>query len=192
MLKLLEETNRLNVPNKNKHLLELKSNKGLHYFTSSLSLTDDTSKIKFIESIDKYIEEFREENKYKLDVLLKDKKIKALQKLKKIMMSNFGDNVIFGRHLPSPDKQISERFIINSRLMKKRLPKLESNSIASGNENKNSVSVLHMNVMNRSDNSFFNINSKTNMNFFTKSYYDNTDRDDLSFRKAYIFKLYII
>lgn len=107
---------------KNKHLIELKSNQGLHYFTSSLAITDDSSKLQLISLIDKYIEEFKEENKYKLSLLKTDHKIKALKKLKRLLRLNCGDTLVHGREVPSPDNRLKERFIINSRLMRKKIP----------------------------------------------------------------------
>ena len=103
---------------KNKHLLELKSNQGVHYLTSNLSLTDDTSKIKLMQMMDKYIEEFREKNKHKMKSISKEPKIRALNKLKNMLSSNFGDKIIFGRQLPMPDSTVSHQYSINTKLIR--------------------------------------------------------------------------
>jgi hypothetical protein len=81
-------------------------NKGVSYLTNSfnlndLSLRDKNDMKKLIEN---YFQERKEENKYKLNVLDNDSKMKALKKFKKWMMDNHGDKKINGRYLNSPSK----------------------------------------------------------------------------------------
>ncbi len=82
----------------------------MNYFTSSLKFVDPESKKKLIKSIDKYIEDFKLENKYKPDMVNKDSQVKALRKLKKKLNINEGTNMINGRRLPSPNKEVKKLF----------------------------------------------------------------------------------
>jgi hypothetical protein len=117
--KMLKEISSRFQFSKNKHLLELKSNEGLHYLTSSLTLNDDTSKEKFINLIDRYIEEFKNENKYKLDLLKTNPNIRAVKKLKKLMKQNFGTLLIYKRKVAEPGINIKEKYLENIIAFKK-------------------------------------------------------------------------
>jgi hypothetical protein len=99
-----------------------KTNQDIPYFTSSLSLLDSTSKMKVIKSIDDYIAKFKEKNKYKLDVVKKDPKIKALKRAKKTLLANDGDKLIHGRTIPKPSKKVLQRIydINNKNKVKKK------------------------------------------------------------------------
>lgn len=96
---------------KNKHLLTLQSNSGLHYFTSSFRIVDERTKFHFIKLIDNFIQEKLDKNKYESsDVVFKDPKVKALKKLKKLMLMNKGDKKIFGRETSAPNKEHLKKF----------------------------------------------------------------------------------
>ena len=82
---------------------------GLNYQTSSLTVPDKTSKLKLIKIIDEYIEKFKLQNKYKLDLVKKDPKIKALKRAKKILLSNDGDRLVNGREVPQPNEKVLKR-----------------------------------------------------------------------------------
>jgi hypothetical protein len=84
-------------------------NQGIPYFTSSLAISDNSSKAKVIKSIDNYILKFKEQNKYKLDLVKKDPKIKALKKMKKMLLENDGDMLINGRSIPKPNESMVKR-----------------------------------------------------------------------------------
>lgn len=103
---------------KNLHLLDLKDNQGLNYFTSSLKYNDQESKRKLLKSIDKYIDDFKIENKYKPDMVNKDPQIKALKKLQFKLNSNDNTKLINGRRLPSPNKEVKKLFTSVEKLLK--------------------------------------------------------------------------
>ena len=103
---------------KNLHLLDLKDNQGLNYFTSSLKYNDQESKRKLLKSIDKYIDDFKLENKYKPDMVNKDPQIKALKKLQFKLNSNDNTKLINGRRLPSPNKEVKKLFTSVEKLLK--------------------------------------------------------------------------
>jgi len=84
-------------------------NQGIPYFTSSLAISDNSSKAKVIKSIENYILKFKEQNKYKLDLVKKDPKIKALKKMKKMLLENDGDMLINGRSIPKPNESMVKR-----------------------------------------------------------------------------------
>jgi hypothetical protein len=97
-------------------------NQGIPYFTSSLAISDNTSKAKVIKSIDDYIVKFKEKNKYKLDLVKKDPKIKALKRVKKMLMENDGDMLINGRRIQKPNESMVKRLqeISNKRKTKRK------------------------------------------------------------------------
>lgn len=114
----IKETLRLE---KNKEQFQKKENQGLQFYTSSLAISDNSSKMKLIESIDHYINKFKEQNKYKLDMVKKDPKIKALKRMRKMLMENDGVRLINGRKLPEPnDKALKRIQEINSKNIVKR------------------------------------------------------------------------
>jgi len=91
-------------------LLDIKDNQGINYFTSSLKYNDHESKKKLVKSINKYIDDFKEENKYKPDMVNKDPQIKALRKLLVKLANNDNTKMINGRRLPSPSKEVKKLF----------------------------------------------------------------------------------
>ena len=107
---------------KNIAQFDKKPNAGLNYYTSSLTFSDNTSKEKIIKSIDNYILKFIEKNKYKLDLVQKDPKIKALKRFKKILLSNDGDSMINGRVIPKPNEKTMKKIneIKNKNFHKKK------------------------------------------------------------------------
>lgn len=82
---------------------------GLNYHCSSLAIKDNTSKLRLIKLIDDYIEKFKLRNKYKLDLVKKDPKIKALKRAKKILLENDGDHLVNGRIVPKPNETVLKR-----------------------------------------------------------------------------------
>lgn len=172
LLEKLEKTkNGLSLA-KNKNLLELKSNQGLHYFTSSLNLEDESSKIKFMKLIDNYIEEFKIENKYKLDLLETDPKVKALKKLRKILSINLGNKIINNRKIESPRNEFKIKYMENlkefrnpERLIGNPLKKTITwfNSIVKGGrENRNKESISATPTSSTILNATNNVNNITN------------------------------
>lgn len=103
LLDKVENSGRFKLP-QNKHLLTLQSNKGLHYFTSSFKIYDDKTKLAFIKMIDNYIADRLAKNKYDEEFVWKDRKVKALKRLKKLILQNKGDKQVFGRHVKTPEK----------------------------------------------------------------------------------------
>jgi hypothetical protein len=85
-------------------------------------MSDNSSKAKVIKSIDDYILKFKEINKYKLDLAKKDPKIKALKKMKKMLLENDGDMLINGRSIPKPNESMIKKLqeISNKRKMKRK------------------------------------------------------------------------
>jgi hypothetical protein len=185
-VEVTKTSNRFYLP-KNKHLLELSSNKGLHYLTSSLTMADETSKEKFINLIESHIETFKLENKYKLDLLNKDPNILALKKLKKLMKTNHGDKVIYNRNVSPPGDIFKEQYILNNRMTKKKINYYEKHKHKTKQNNSNSS----LSFNNRSK-SFGNITQtvetkdkmlKTGMG--TQSSFFASKAADLSFCKSY-------
>lgn len=103
-------------------MFDKKNNQGINYYSSSLALSDNSSKVKLIKSIDEYIANFKEKNKYKLDVVKKDPKIKALKKVKARLLENNGDQMVNGRTLPKPNQKVLQRIheINNKHKQKKK------------------------------------------------------------------------
>lgn len=128
LINKLENANRFKVK-KNKHLLTLQSNSGLHYFTSSFRIVDERTKFHFIKLIDNHIQDQLNKNKYESsDVVYKDPKIKALKKLKKLLLMNKGDKIIFGRETSAPSKQHLKKYKSTEHNMKD-FPKKKENSL---------------------------------------------------------------
>jgi len=107
---LYEEMRKQFKVEKNLHLLDLKDNQGINYFTSSLKFTDQESKKRLIKSIDKLIDDFKEKNKYKPDVIDKDSQVKSLRNLKKKLNMNDNTKLINGRKLLSPSNEVKKLF----------------------------------------------------------------------------------
>ncbi len=168
---------------KNLHYLELKSNQGLHYLTSSLTLTDDTSKLKLIECIDKYIEDFKQENHYQPDLVQTDEKVKALRKFKKILLNNFGEKIIHGRNLASPDKSAFHKLEINSNLIQMKVYKERASRNSIEKNLKNDASVISQNFRGNSSNGFNMklINSLNTTSTFFNLHNGKEKEHDLSF-----------
>jgi hypothetical protein len=110
---------------KNIHLLDVKDNQGIAYFTSSMKFVDKENKNKLIQSIDKFVADFKEENKYKPDVIDKDPQIKSLRQLKYKLLNNHGTSLINGRRLKSPSKEIKKQYQSVERLLKGKKKKEE-------------------------------------------------------------------
>lgn len=68
--------------------------------------------------IDDYIQDSFNKNKYEEERVLKDPKIKALKKLKRLMLSNKGDKKVFGREVKFPEKEHLKDYKIIDRSMK--------------------------------------------------------------------------
>jgi hypothetical protein len=94
----------------------LKSNEGLHYLTSSLSLNDEGTKKKLIDCIDQYLEEYKQKNIFKADLIHKEPKVKALNRLKNLLFENSGDKKIFGKTLKEPLSKHKEIYLINKKI----------------------------------------------------------------------------
>lgn len=175
---------------KNLHNLKLKSNQGLHYLTSSLTLSDDGSKIKLIETIDNYIEDFKLQNKFLPDLVETDGQIKALRRFKKILSCNLGEKIIHGRHLPSPDKSVYEKLEINKKLIdfkinKSRLQEGRNFSFSNDKEflSQNNSMIGKADVSNGFNLALINSFNKTST-FFDKEARDRQNKlKDLSFCK---------
>ncbi len=117
MINKIDSTNRFK-NKKNRHLLTLQSNTGLHYFTSSFRYFDERTKFHFIKLIDDYIQENINNNKYGIDDVHKNSKIKALKKLKKLMLMNKGDKKIYGQELKFPSNEHYKDFKIIEKSIK--------------------------------------------------------------------------
>jgi len=117
LINKFENANRFKTK-KNKHLLTLQSNRGLHYFTSSFRVVDERTKFHFIKLIDNYIQDRLNTNKYESDVVFKDPKVKALKKLKKLMLLNKGDKKVFGRETSAPNIEHLKKFKLIDQNMK--------------------------------------------------------------------------
>jgi hypothetical protein len=180
---------------KNLHNLKLKSNQGLHYLTSSLTLSDDNSKKKLIETIDNYIEDFKLQNKFLPDLVETDGKIKALRRFKKILLCNLGEKIIHGRHLPSPDKSNYEKMENNKKLIdlkinKRRLQESRNCSVGKGKEflSHNNSLIGKAEVSNGFNLQLINSYNKSST-FFNKEVRDKENHlNDLSFCKNIILK----
>ena len=98
---------------------------GLSYITcdfndNKLSLEDNK---KLIKLIDNTILKYREEYKYKLNILYKNPVVKALKKFKNYLSLNQGTNVIDGYELKETNKEIKDKFEIIKTNIKNYLPK---------------------------------------------------------------------
>jgi hypothetical protein len=113
---------------KNKHLLTIKTNEGLHYLTSSISLNDEETKKKLINSINQFMEEFREEHKFKADMIDKEPKVIALNRFKKLLLENNGDKKIFGKTLKEPLSKYNEINMINKTITQNLRVNADKNS----------------------------------------------------------------
>jgi hypothetical protein len=109
LLKYVEKS-KIFMAKKNQNFLTLKSNSGLHYLTSSFKYINENIKYSLIKMIDEYIAQKIEENKYVKDIVIQDSKIKALKKLKSLLIMNSGDKKIFNREGYKPDKKHFEVF----------------------------------------------------------------------------------
>jgi len=90
----------------------------LHYFTSSLNVFDERTKFHFVKLIDDYIQEEVNKKKYEAESILKEPKIKALKKLKKIMLMNKGDKKVFNREIQLPSKEHIKKYTEVEKSMK--------------------------------------------------------------------------
>lgn len=175
---------------KNLHNLKLKSNQGLHYLTSSLTLSDDGSKKKLIETIDNYIEDFKLQNKFLPDLVETDGQIKALRRFKKILSCNLDEKIIHGRHLPPPDKSVYEKLEINKKLIdfkinKSRIQESRNFSFSNDKEflSQNNSMIGKADVSNGFNLALINSFNKTST-FFDKEARDRQNKlKDISFCK---------
>jgi hypothetical protein len=107
---------------KNQNFLTLKSNSGLHYLTSSFKYVNENTKYSLIKMIDEYISIKIKENKYGKENVMQDSKIKALKKLKNLLLMNCGDKKIFNKENDKPENKQFEVFI-NVQKQLKHYPK---------------------------------------------------------------------
>jgi hypothetical protein len=94
-----------------KKCFDVKLNQGLDYLTSQLTV--DASKpdrFRLIKIIDDYFEDYKEKNKYKLNLMDKDPIIRALRHFKKFLKDNETSDVINNRKLPTPPEKIKNTF----------------------------------------------------------------------------------
>jgi hypothetical protein len=82
------------------------------YLCAPLSKNEQSVKDKqlLLDKIEEYFEEFRKENKYKLNLMQKNPKIKALTRLKEYLNVNEDLKIINKRRFKAPTKQIQEKF----------------------------------------------------------------------------------
>lgn len=125
---------------KNLEQFDKMENQGVPYYTSSLAISDNSSKEKVLKSIDDYILKFKEQNKYKLDLVKKDPKIKALRRIKRILTENNGDKLINARTLPIPNERVTRRLQDISNKSKLKRKKSEPQAATINNNEKDELS----------------------------------------------------
>ena len=94
---------------RNKHLLTLKTNEGLHYLTSSVLVNDEKGRMKLIELIDTTAKEFYYNKELGKPLEYTDAQIRAIKKLKKILLMN-NSNKIYKRIMPKPNMKAYEDY----------------------------------------------------------------------------------
>lgn len=109
--------------NKNEKIFNIPEgeNKGASYFTYPIN-PDDYSKDdrdSLIKLIDEHFAEFREQYKYKMNLMPKDPVVKALKRFKNLLLQNEDIKVINGRTLPAPSDEVKEKYTIIAKTMKK-------------------------------------------------------------------------
>lgn len=110
----------------NKKLFEISNdNKGLSFISHSLNPYDSSRKDTrdIIKLIDKHFEEYKEKNKYQLNLMPKDPVIKALTRFKNVLLSNKDMTIIHNKKLNSPNRMIRSKY----KLVDKHVKYLSSN-----------------------------------------------------------------
>jgi hypothetical protein len=112
-------------------LFNVKTNIGLHYLTGQL-MKDETknNRLGLLKLIDNYFEEYKQINKYKLNLMPKDPVIKALKRFKKLLLENIDINVVHGRTLKSPSVHIEKKYKqIRDKIKLKKFNNVGNNSL---------------------------------------------------------------
>lgn len=107
--KLIKALSKYFTSNESNHILNLPNdNKGLSYYTCDLNKWDissvDTSLI--IKLIDETIARYKEEYKYKINLLYKHPAVRALTNFRHVLIENKDMKIINGRMLPQPSAEI--------------------------------------------------------------------------------------
>lgn len=108
---------------KNKDYISKKNdNNGLSFLTYDLNEFDtlkyDSAKI--LKIIDDTFGHYREKYKYKLNMLKRDPKIKAIKKLKKFILANKENKIINGRKLKEYNPKLKEKYNITLSIIQKK------------------------------------------------------------------------
>jgi hypothetical protein len=104
-------------------LFNAKTDMGYQHYTAPLAKDHSINdRLRLIKIIDDYFEEYRQKNKYKLNLMAKDATIKALKRFRKLLIDNIDINVIHGRTLASPGKYIKKKYEQISKSMKNPKP----------------------------------------------------------------------
>jgi len=121
-------------------------NKGVSYFTYPLIKEHSKQdKEDLTNLIDKHFDEYREKNKYQLNLMSSDPVIRSLRIFRRVLEENEDVKVINGRRLPSPSREMKEKFEIMEKIMTKKVnhfdnfEKLNNNNIVNQNKNKNNL-----------------------------------------------------
>jgi hypothetical protein len=133
-------------------------NKGISYFTYPLIKEySKQDRDNLIQLIDKHFQEYREKNKYQLNLMAKDPTIKSLRIFRRVLEDNEDVKVINGRRLPSPSDEIKQKFEILDKILTKK-----KNNLNESRQNLSQVKKINLNKMNKlSQSSNFGENKKT-------------------------------
>ena len=98
---------------KNKNIFDKKLNKGLHYYTGTISnISDIKGKNLFLKKINECLKQEEDAKNMDKAQSMDEREIKSLINIKKKLMSN-STNLIFGRKLKPPNTKFIQQFKIN-------------------------------------------------------------------------------
>ena len=101
------------ITEKNKNIFDKKLNKGLHYYTGTISnISDIKGKNLFLKKINECLKQEEDAKNMDKAQSMDEREIKSLINIKKKLMSN-STNLIFGRKLKPPNTKFIQKFKIN-------------------------------------------------------------------------------
>ncbi len=168
--KLIKQLKKHFTNEKSQKMFNKSENKGLSYLSHSVVKYSKSDRDNLIQLIDRHFEEYKQINKYKLNVMHKDPEVKALKRLKLFLQANEDTNIINGRELNPPSEEIVKKYSkVKKAMMKERHEKNEEQLFSDNMKAmKNNVKTMKSNLYSPSP-------SNKNLKI------DNHVRDDMSF-----------
>ena len=113
LIKDLRKTENIFTTNKNKDLLDVKTNEGLSFYSGTINNIVNTKNKKIVlNKINEALSFEEKKNIFSTKEKMKNSEIIAIKKLKNNILSN-STNTIFGRNLKKPDEKFITQFKIN-------------------------------------------------------------------------------